>query len=313
LGLIRDARRGLRQWADRLSGRERAQARADERESDLRAEIAELRAALASHSETCAARFGAIAQQGHALEQLLTASPAARPPGAAEAVRALGDPAIAVILPLYNRARFVGEAIASVQAQSFGAFELIVVDDGSTDGSEAAVRPFLDDHRVKYVRKDNGGSSSARNLGIELSRAPLIAYLDSDNLYYPDFLGIAVDHLATHPDDDFVYGALVTHLHDLGPHCILWRPFDRAALKQGNFIDTNVIAHRRSLYDRYGGWDTRVSALNDWDIALRYTADKPARALPPLAAFYRKCDDIRATEGGTQPEEEKLIRAKPEG
>lgn len=251
-----------------------------------------------------------LAARHFALERLATASPAARPPGARAAVAQLGDPAVAVILPTYNRARFVGEAIASVQAQSFPGWELWVVDDGSTDDTAAAVQEFRADRRVNYIRKENGGSSSARNLGVRQSRAPLIAYLDSDNVWYPDFLTRAVDHFATHPDDDFVYGALVTFLHNLESSCILWREFERGPLERDNYIDTNVIMHRRTLFDRHGEWDFRLSCLNDWDIALRYTADKPGRALNVLAAFYRQCDGIRATDTRQQPREREIILAK---
>lgn len=61
--------------------------------------------------------------------------------------------------------------------------------------------------------------------------------------------------LATEQDVDVVYGALMTYSHGLGRQCILWRPYDRQDLLRGNFLDTNVIVHRRSLIDRYGGWD----------------------------------------------------------
>lgn len=75
-----------------------------------------------------------------------------------------------------------------------------------------------------------------------------------------------------------LYGALVSHIHNLDSSCILWREFDRAELEKDNYIDANVLVHRASLVAKYGAWDTRLSCLNDWDIALRYSADKPARA-----------------------------------
>ena len=149
------------------------------------------------------------------LEQLLTTSTAARPPGALQAVAQLASPAVSVILPTYNRGCFVGEAIESVRAQLFGAWELIVVDDGSNDETQDVVATYLSDNRIRYVRQENNGSSSARNRGLEETKAPLVAYIDSDNLWYPNFLYCAVDYLATHPDVDLLYGALVTDLHGL--------------------------------------------------------------------------------------------------
>jgi hypothetical protein len=300
---------GFRSEIDRLRG-EIAAIAADRKEEQFIAELDAARDREAAFAESCKTRFHEMAQRRFALEQLLTSSPAARPPGARAAVARLGDPAVSVILPTYNRARFLGEAIASVQAQSFSAWELWVVDDGSSDDTETAVNDFLADRRVHYVRKENGGSSSARNEGLRLSSAPLIAYIDSDNVWYPDFLAAAVDHFATHSDDDFLYGALVSHIHNLDSSCILWREFDRADLENDNYIDTNVLMHRASVVEKYGAWDTRLSCLNDWDVALRYTADKPPRALNVLAAYYRRCDDIRATDSGGQPAEREIILAK---
>ena len=230
------------------------------------------------------------------LERLLTASPAARPPGAPEAVARIGVPAVSIILPTYNRAGFVGEAIESVRAQVFNEWELIVVDDGSSDDTQAVVASFLSDRRIRYVRQTRSGSSAARNKGLDATKAALVAYIDSDNVWYPDFLYCAVDYLATHPDVDLLYGALVTDLHCLDNSNVLWKPFNRAALIEGNFIDTNVIVHRRELLTKYGNWDPRLSRVNDWDLVLRFTADKEAYPLPVLATFYRSCDKIRVTE-----------------
>ena len=250
-----------------------------------------------------------IQQRLFALQQLVT-SPGARPPGAHLAAASLERPAVSVILPTYNRARFVGEAIASVQAQSFTAWELVVIDDGSTDATADAVAAFLGDPRIRYIHQPNAGSSAARNRGLDATSAALVAYIDSDNTWYPDFLALAVDRLAVSPEIDFVYGALVTFLHNLPSSCILWEPFDRARLISGNFIDTNVVVHRRELVARYGNWDPRLSRLNDWDFALRCTVDKPAYALNALAAYYRQVDDIRLSETVDGEREQKIIQSK---
>ncbi len=249
-------------------------------------------------------------ERSYLLEQLLAGTAAARPPGAARAVQCLPDPAVAVILPTYNRASVLGEAVASVQAQRFRNWELIIVDDGSTDDTESVVAPLLADRRIRYVRQARANGSIARNRGIAESGAPLIAYLDSDNLWYPDFLSRAVDCLATEPQVDFVYGALVTSDHGLRQRCILWVPFDRDLLLAGNFIDTNVMVHRRDLLARLGGWDTALERMVDWDIALRFTAEKPARPLAVLAAQYRQFDDQSITLAIPRWPAEVTIRSK---
>ena len=266
--------------------------------------------ALRSRDFIIEAALSALRSRDFLLEQLLTTSAAARPPGALQAVARIGAPAVSVILPTHNRARFVGEAIESVRAQLFSEWELIVVDDGSDDDTQDVVASFLSDKRIRYVRQANSGSSSARNRGLDETKAPLVAYIDSDNLWYPNFLYCAVDYLATHADVDMLYGALVTDLHRLDNTNVLWRPFDRDALIAANFIDTNVIVHRRELLERYGNWDPLLSRVNDWDLVLRFTAAKQAHPIPVLAAFYRSCDKIRVTDVDPIDREISIIRVK---
>jgi hypothetical protein len=272
----------------------------------VNAEIESLRSGLAEQQR----KLGELSQRNLVLETLVTHSAAARPPGASEAVARIAAPAVSIILPTYNRARFVGNAIESVRAQSFAKWELIVVDDGSKDDTQEAVARFLFDERIRTVRQDQSGSSVARNRGLDETSAPLVAYLDSDNLWYPDFLACAVDYLATHPDVNMLYGALVTDLHSLDATNVLWRPFDRAALASGNFIDTNVMVHRRTLLTKYGNWDPRLSRVNDWDLALRFTAEEPAHPLPVIAAYYRSCDGIRVTDVDPVDHEIAIVREK---
>lgn len=95
-------------------------------------------------------------------------------------------PSTSVIIPTYNRAGQIAAAVRSVLAQSEPPDEVIVVDDGSTDDTAAALAPFMD--RIRYVRKPNGGASSARNLGVLTARGEWIAFLDSDDTWHPDKL-----------------------------------------------------------------------------------------------------------------------------
>lgn len=263
---------------------------------------AQIESALAAQRLSLEGPIAAMGAQLDALrdellltQRLLAGTAASRPPGAAAAVAALGTPAVAVVIPTYNRPRFLPEAIASVQAQSFAGWELVIVGDGCEEATAEAVRPFLADPRIRFLRQDRAGNCVARNRGIAESTAPLIAYLDDDNLWYPDFLARAVDCMATSPEVDVLYGALVSEAHGLDRACILWRPFDRAALLARNFIDTSTIVHRREMVARHGGWDPTLANLSDWYLMLRYTAEKPAHALDVLAVRYRICDAARVT------------------
>jgi glycosyltransferase involved in cell wall biosynthesis len=111
----------------------------------------------------------------------------------------LTPPAVSVVLPTYNRAYIVGEAIQSVLAQSFTDFELIVVDDASGDESRRIVASFPD-RRIRYLRHPvNRGCSAAYNTGLHACRAPLVAILDSDDLWSADKLARCVDFLSRYP------------------------------------------------------------------------------------------------------------------
>jgi hypothetical protein len=122
-----------------------------------------------------------------------------------------------------------------------------------------------------------------------------VAYLDSDNLWYPNFLAAAVTVLRAYPDCDCIYGALVSKEHVEPPRTILFERFDRGRLLRENYVDLNTLVHRRTLTETHGGFDESLDRLVDWDLLLRFTQDKPARRVPVLAAHYRIVDDLRVS------------------
>jgi glycosyltransferase involved in cell wall biosynthesis len=229
------------------------------------------------------------------LEALITQSHRPRSPALARRIQDTPSPVVSIVMPTRDRARFVCDAIASVQAQHFADWELIIIDDGSTDDTAAVVTPYLDDPRIRFIRRPAQGVSAARNCGLKAARGALIAYLDSDNIWYPDFLAAAVDAFASDPAVNLIYGVLVTDAHELDGTRLLWMPFDRDRLLSGNYIDINVVVHRATLIERYGTFDEALTRFVDWDLILRYTEHVPAHPLPVLAARYRVCDDLRVT------------------
>lgn len=123
-------------------------------------------------------------------------------------------PAIAVVMPTFNRAATVGHAIQSVLAQQFADFELIVVDDGSTDGTAAPIEA-IDDPRLRFIQLPaNAGGNAARNRGIEAATAPLVAFLDSDDAYLPDKLGYTVQAFAERPHMDVLLDSFIKRYAD---------------------------------------------------------------------------------------------------
>ncbi len=244
------------------------------------------------------------------LEAVITDISSAYNPTAERVVRDHSAPVVSVIMPTWNRAAIVSDAIGSVQAQTFAHWELLIIDDGSVDDTRETVTQFLQDQRIRYIHQENQGSSAARNRGLSEAKGLLIAYLDSDNLWYPGFLNSAVAAFALDPTLSSAYGILVSDSHHLSDTRLLWKPFDREKLLSANFIDMNVFLHRRDLVHRYGGFDLTLARVNDWDLILRLTEHSPARPLPILAAYYRDCDDHRLTRSLPACNEELKVRRK---
>jgi len=193
---------------------------------------------------------------------------------------------ISVIVPVRNRARLLPRTMESVLRQSHAKFELLVVDDGSTDGTVEVARSFGSDARVRVFCQPWSGAGAARNRGLREARGDLVAYLDSDVVMEPGYLAALAAAYAADPGIGWSYaGRLIEMLED-GLVFVQFEPFERHALERQNFIDTNVIAHRRGLEERFGGWDESLSMTSDWDLALRWSAREEPRPLPVLACRY---------------------------
>ncbi len=115
-------------------------------------------------------------------------------------------PRVSVVIPTYNRENYITETIESVLAQTYRDFEIIVVDDGSTDNTRQAVGTFRDDSRVNYIYQENQGVSAARNTAIRASRGEYIAILDSDDIWLKDALEKRVEVLDKYPGVGLVFG-----------------------------------------------------------------------------------------------------------
>jgi glycosyltransferase involved in cell wall biosynthesis len=173
-------------------------------------------------------------------------------------------PAVAVVIPAYNGGQRLREAVASVRAQTFTDYELIVVDDG---GSED-----LSNLDARVVRQPNGGVSSARNLAAEVTSGAVLAYLDQDDRWLPDKLE---RQMAAFPADavcsltDFLWmPAGVPAVH---PH-----PVTRLSLLRGGHFCLSTLAVRRAALERAGGFDTTLDMIQDWELLLRLLRFGPA-------------------------------------
>ncbi|MGB2890207.1 MAG: glycosyltransferase [Candidatus Acidiferrales bacterium] len=182
-------------------------------------------------------------------------------------------PRVSVVIPTYNSAAFLEEAIQSVLGQTYSDFEVVVVDDGSTDGTEYVVRSFGD--RVSYLKQDNRGVSAARNHGIQKSQGNYVAFLDSDDFWLPGKLAEQIPLLDRDAELGLVYsdwrvtsekGVLEpSYLSNLAPAS--GYVFDE--LVRSGFILTSGTVVRRSCLDDVGDFDETLSIAQDYDLWLR--------------------------------------------
>ncbi len=198
-------------------------------------------------------------------------------------------PAVSVILPTYNRATVLGEAIDSVRAQTFNEWELIVVDDGSTDGTATVVeRSARRDGRIDYVRAKQGGVSAARNLGIQKARGEFVAFLDDDDLWLPEKLTRQVQALGAHPHWAFVYTQAELRFVD-GESRRLRLPLAttfETLLARNTIVTPSLLARREALRE-VGGFNERMAVMEDVDLFLRVASRHPFGVLSEALTICR--------------------------
>lgn len=185
---------------------------------------------------------------------------------------------VAIIIPTYNRASLIGEAIESALSQRFRDIEVVVVDDGSTDATAEIVAEFGD--RVRYLWQPNAGNPcSARNRGIGATTSEFLVFLDSDDLLLPDKVERQVAYLDAHPDCDLVFGDCLImdeHGNEIPGATVYTEKHwtgraDLSNLLLSNFIAVNAPLVRRSALERVGLFDPEVRP-EDYDLWLRITA-----------------------------------------
>jgi glycosyltransferase involved in cell wall biosynthesis len=180
---------------------------------------------------------------------------------------------VSVVIPTYNSGAFLREAIQSVLSQTYVDFEVVVVDDGSTDNTESVVHSFGD--QVRYVKQQNQGAGAARNQGIKRSQGEYVAFLDADDLWLPGKLREQIPLLDRDPELGLVYSdwAVVPEQGEVQPSYLRNQPaaagyvFDE--LVQCGFILTSGAIVRRSCLDDVGSFDETLSIAQDYDLWLR--------------------------------------------
>ena len=196
-------------------------------------------------------------------------------PSQADPARA---PGVSVVIPSFNYAHYLPQAIASVLAQTHAVIDLLIVDDGSTDSTRAVVAAIADP-RLRYVWQENAGLSAARNTGIREARHAFVAFLDADDLWQPEFLATAMQRFTDLPPDFAAVATGTTRMDAAGqPRTVP----NYTALRTGELtvrdfclrnrpLSSSVVLKKHAFAD-CGGFDTTLRSSEDRDMWIRLTA-----------------------------------------
>ena len=204
------------------------------------------------------------------------------------------SPLVSVVIPAYNASKWIGETLESVLAQDFTDFEVVVVDDGSIDDTAQVVAGY--GGRVCLIRKQKGGVSSARNVGIRAARGEYIAFVDADDLWAKEKLRLQVD-LLKRTGLAWVYCDGVAFDDKSGRRLFRFgkanRQYDGDILKSlflASFIPSPTPVIRRSVFGKAGLFNEKTNMRpigEDWDMWLRIAAIYPVALIPQPLAYYR--------------------------
>jgi peptidoglycan/xylan/chitin deacetylase (PgdA/CDA1 family) len=223
-------------------------------------------------------------------EEAHPASPAPKAPAGHDDRSTRNPPTVAVVIPTYNRAGYLRDALRSVREQTRPVDEIIVVDDGSDDDTAAVVAQFPG---VTFIRQANAGPSAARNAGIRAARADYVLCLDSDDVLVPSGIESSLACMAENPGVAFTYGAFSYADASLRP---ISRPHFSALPHQAyrDLLQGNAVAMLGTvLFDRgkllaAGGFDPALDRAEDYDLFLRLAREHPIAGDPALVARYRR-------------------------
>ena len=202
------------------------------------------------------------------------------------------EPLVSVIIPNYNYAHYLPQALDSVLAQTYPRFEIMVIDDGSTDDSENVLRSYGD--RIRSIKQQNQGVSAARNLGARETRGELVAFLDADDFWLPEKLERQVQRFIADDGLGLVHCG-VEEIHDNGDHLLFrleglegWVAtdmllFNRAVILGGG----SGLMVKRSAFEALGGFDTSLSTSADWEFFYRMAAHARVGFVPSALLKYR--------------------------
>lgn len=221
----------------------------------------------------------------------------------------MAEPYFSVVIPTYNRAAFIPAAIRSVLNQTFTDFEVVVVDDGSTDNTEDVVKPLMLDPRLRYFRKANAERAAARNFGVTVSRGQYINFLDSDDTQYANHLQTAYDFIQRTQADVLHLGYDVKTPEGR----IIRRVFHIASINQsillGNVLSCNGVVAKKEVLRQHPFNENRgLSSLEDWELWIRLGAYYTLHHVDAITSTVVNHENRSVMAGRADAIEEKVKR-----
>jgi glycosyltransferase involved in cell wall biosynthesis len=210
---------------------------------------------------------------------------------------------VSIIIPLYNGARFIAEALGSILAQTFTAYELLIIDDGSTDESATLVQQIMqNDPRLRYHYQPNGGVTTARNQGIRASRGDLIAFLDQDDRWMNNALACQVAYHQQHPAVGYTLAHQICFLE---PGCSPPAWFQRQTFDQphiGYLPGTLVV--KRAVFEEIGLFDPAIPISSDADWFARASDAQIPMGILPQVLLERRIHNENQSQQSKQIQRE---------
>ncbi|MCK4891386.1 MAG: glycosyltransferase family 2 protein [Candidatus Pacebacteria bacterium] len=209
------------------------------------------------------------------------------------------NPLVSVIIPTYNRARLLKRSVGSVLNQTFQDFEIIIIDDGSTDNTESIIKSFSDP-RIKYIKNEkNIGANAARNIGIKISKGKYIAFQDSDDEWLTNKLE---KQIRTFETASLKVGVVYTGRLWIKNGKKIYIPLKRVKQKEGNihkelykssFITTSVILVKKECFKKSKVFDENLPRFQDWDLVLKLSRYYEFKFIDePLSLSYHTQNSI---------------------
>lgn len=202
-------------------------------------------------------------------------------------------PLVSIIMPTFNREKIIKKAIDSVLKQSYENWELIIVDDGSSDDTLNLLNQISNDKIRIFSHDNNKGISFARNTALKNASGKYVMYLDSDNQWDSRYVETMVGAFNELPQADAIYsGQLLYKDSESKPYAVRFGSFNKSLLHNRNYVDMSCFCHKLSIFDEIGGFNEDLTHLVDWDYILRISNNFKVYSVPVLLSKYYEYSNL---------------------